>query len=481
MPLFSDWIASMEPPRPASSFRNIFTTIFIVGNFLVIFLGGRLIKRRAQRRIVKNNRVIVTHMTPWFSLYSTCQYAWKFGKMPGGFIGFLMIISGVFDRVDTYFVNTYITDYYSQSTCKFDHGLVAYFGDSANSRNAIAPASLWPLSILAVRALSFADEEKRGVYSKVDLKFNKKGTIFSPTEEDLLGHWKCSNESIIKFPSSNLNNSDAIYSAIYGQNFLYNRAISSAGTNTGGNISEVMIWSANETESSTWEMKATMGVNVSDSLLATNYRCTYKSERNWNAPIIKLQPTLEDWRGLMVGYLVDSSIEFSASHIEIMLNAMSMVAASGNSLYYANNKALEELDWRDRSYGCTKIRAEVENQIWIVFFILVVVVGGLAVIDIYKLIRYKSSSRSKIADKMPFEMMDWQLVSIQHMTGKQDLKHEDLKDYEYFHDRSTGEIKAIRRQQVGILVTLLPTHPSLLLCENVRTIKKATLLNLLMK
>lgn len=78
----------MEPPRPASSFRNIFTTIFIVGNLLVVVLGGRLIKRRAQRRIVKKESVSVTHMTPWFSLYSAGEYLWKFGKMPGGSLVF---------------------------------------------------------------------------------------------------------------------------------------------------------------------------------------------------------------------------------------------------------------------------------------------------------------------------------------------------------------------------------------------------------
>lgn len=393
-----------------------------------------------------------------------------------------MIISGLFDLVDTYFVNSYITDQYSQSTCNFDHGLVAFFGESAPSRNSIAPAALWPLSFLAVRALSFTDEGQRGVYSKVDLKFNNKETIFSPSKADVLGYWKCSNESNIDISPDDINNGTAVDSAIHKQNFLYTEATASATTFAGSTVSEVMFWSANHNESSTWEMKATMGVNISQTHQATNYHCIYGAKRTWNAPIIELQASLDEWKGLMVGYLVDSSIEFSNHHIEIMLNAMTMVAASGNSLYYANNKRFKELNSRDKSYGCVKKHAEVENPVWAVFFIMVLVVIGLVVVvDLYKLIRYKTSSRSKTADKMPFEMMDWQLATMQHLTGKENLEYRDLKDYEYFHDRSIGRNMVRKRQQVRVLIFLLPRPlssalgRSKVLLESFRTIKKRIL------
>lgn len=429
-----------------------------------MFLGGRFIKRQAQRQIVKNESVRVTHMTPWFPLFSALLYIWNYRRLPGGFIGILMIASGIFVILDQYIVNSYIFDTLKYDTCEFKDGLVADWGASAASAH-VKPAPLWSVSFLAINALLFANATSniQGVYSKVDYSFQSDRKTFRPREEDVLGNWICSEQSVLKFSPNDLTSLPLINATISRQNFLYQQASAEAYSYKNDTIRTIMAWSAdqgNNNSSPVWNMNATIGTQLPSSLQATNYHCTYvPKKKTWKAPIMPMRDTLFDWKDLMLGQIVENDMAYTKFYLEVMLNAMSMVGATQNQAFNSeeNDNVLAGLD---TSYGCVFIHPVIHHPVFIVLFILIAIILALLAMDIYNLIMNCISGRNKIIERMPFDVMDWQLSTMQNLTGDEKLNYRDVKDYEYLNDRNTEKYMARKIQPVRASIFFLCAIPS---------------------
>lgn len=168
----------------ASSIANYFTTLFLVLNFLIAFIGHRLIKRQGHRTILKSQPVPITRFTPWLSLGSTFTYMWTLRRIPGGYLGLIMIASGLFGTGNRYIINSCIVPDLAPGICEFDTGIVSVY-----NKLETRPATTWSASYLALQAFDIARANKAeiGIYSKV----NKNLDGFYPTQNDVVGNWNC--------------------------------------------------------------------------------------------------------------------------------------------------------------------------------------------------------------------------------------------------------------------------------------------------
>jgi hypothetical protein len=91
-------------PLSASYTRVAFTTLFVVLNFAISFLGARLIRRRVQRHLTLQKRdsdrkvsaVPINHLTPWLAIIDFSTYVLRIRKLPGGIYGILMFWTAIF-------------------------------------------------------------------------------------------------------------------------------------------------------------------------------------------------------------------------------------------------------------------------------------------------------------------------------------------------------------------------------------------------
>ncbi|CAG8972270.1 hypothetical protein HYALB_00001668 [Hymenoscyphus albidus] len=378
------------------------------------------------------------------------KWSCPFRKLPGGFIGLLMIASDIFAILKNFIVNSYIYDQNTQTTCDFEYVLVADFGDSAPSVR-LAPVALWSISFLALRALeSVGRGGTQGVYSKVNYNFNTNSTTFSPTKDDLLGKWNCAESTNVTFTPDDILNRTIIESAIVRQGLHYPRVwVSSESVLPNSTVTDVLYWSADQGNNNTspvWQMNATVGVNLLQSLSATNFHCSYTPIRTqWKAPIMPLQKTLVDWKDLMLGYIKGFTILDAKPNLELILNSMTMVAASHNTIQYAKDLSLP-----NKSYGCKATGPEIKSPVFVVLLILVVLIIGLLVIDLYNLVMNYFSKSRNIIDEMPFDIVEWQLTAMHLLTGEGRLKYRGVQEYEYLHDKDTAKYMARKMKQTGI-------------------------------
>ncbi|KAK0123817.1 hypothetical protein ONS95_008813 [Cadophora gregata] len=138
-----------------SAWRNIFTTLFVILNFLVAFIGHRLVRRQGHRTLLKSKPVPVSRFTPWLSLGSTFSYIWTLKRIPGGWLGLIMILSGLFGTGNRYIINSFIVQENVSVRCPFKTGMVTMM-----SSDKLMPVSTWSATWLAINSLDLAHERK---------------------------------------------------------------------------------------------------------------------------------------------------------------------------------------------------------------------------------------------------------------------------------------------------------------------------------
>src|SRR5271170_1926857 len=78
-----------------ASTRNILTTVFVVLNFAVGFVGAFYLKRRNQHKLngtqKSDRKVPINYLTSWLSLSGILTYTWNTYQLPGGHYGLLML------------------------------------------------------------------------------------------------------------------------------------------------------------------------------------------------------------------------------------------------------------------------------------------------------------------------------------------------------------------------------------------------------
>ena len=143
----------------------------------------------------------------------------------------------------------------------------------------------------------------------------------------------------------------------------------------------------------------------------------------------------EDWTDTMFGFVMElSDVEEYAAQFTKVLNAMSMVSGSNNGHFVDAETAAEK--GAGTTYGCLELSTRIYGSVIIITVVLIALVLFMMVIDLYDVVRNKFDKRHREVEKMPFEMLDWQVALVEKMTGDEIKKPRALARYEYFLDES---------------------------------------------
>ncbi|KAH7310324.1 hypothetical protein BKA65DRAFT_165697 [Rhexocercosporidium sp. MPI-PUGE-AT-0058] len=445
MPSSVGWFGSGTTSHlSASDWRNIFTTLFLVLNFLIAFIGHRLVRRQGHRTLLKSKPVPVSRFTPWMSLGSTISYIWTLKRIPGGWLGLIMIFSGLFGTGNRYIINSCIVQEDVVSSCPFESGIVT----TANTKM-LRPVSTWAVTWLALNSLDTARERgaEVGVYSKV----NNNITAFFPGEEDVLGNWDCEvavDDTTIQ-PGDWANN--ILDDFIQNQTFLPGEKYWSGSNTPSLNVGTAfMAWGPYTdpaTNQSSVRAMISTPPTVSGIVVApaniSNLECklSITDHSKWEPAPWPVNPdptesTYQVWAKLMVGFVLEVGAEEYPYQLTKVLNAMSMLSGTGNE-HNMNQEAAKSFG-AGTHFGCLVPNTRIYSSVYIITVILISLVVIMLIVDVYDIVRNKFDDRNKEVKKMPFEMLDWQVALVEKMTGDTIAKPRKLAGYEYFWDESTA-------------------------------------------
>ncbi len=144
----------------------------------------------------------------------------------------------------------------------------------------------------------------------------------------------------------------------------------------------------------------------------------------------------EDWADVVFGFAQEADEDAFPLIFTKVLNAMSMLSGSGN--HHSHDVDDAESNNAGTTYGCLVPSTRIYSSVYIVTLLLFVVLFSMIVVDLYDLIRTKLDKRHKEIEKMPFDMLEWQVALVEKMTGESIPTQRTLAGYEYFWDERTG-------------------------------------------
>ncbi|KAI6712268.1 ATPase, P-type (transporting), HAD superfamily, subfamily IC [Marssonina coronariae] len=442
------WLGSGETTHMSvAAVSNIFTTLFLVLNFSIAFVGHRLIKRQGHRNILKSKAVPVTHFTPWLSLGSAFTYIWTLRRIPGGYLGLIMIASGLFGTGNRYIINSCIVPDMAQGVCDFTSGLVA-----TQNSFPIQPVSTWSGSYLALQSFEIAriNNAEIGIYSKL----NNDLTGFYPTINDLVGNWSCEPAADTAIEPEEW--APKLLEDFLGrQEFLrVTRGSYWRGeyTPSNGYFSGFMAWGpSGDPQSNTTNVRAMISNPAStngrvlETAAVVNIECKQISLSNWIAASwpagnatgnSTIFDTYAEWAAPMFGFVKDKPRTEYPLQLTKVLNAMSMLSGSGNHDDHVADVAKSYN--AGATYGCLLESTRIYNTVYIVTLVLFIILAAMIVVDVYDLVRTKLDKRHKEVERMPFDMLEWQVALVERMTGNSITSERQLAGYEYVWDGSAG-------------------------------------------
>jgi hypothetical protein len=412
--------------------RNILTTVFVLLNLSIEFVGAFFLKMRNLRRLNREsdsgkNTVPINHLTSWLSLPGTLKYFWDTFKPPGGLYGLAMILAGVFALAHQYFVNSFILPELMQSNCTFEYGIVTTYLPRGQP---VVPASDFSSATTIYNAQLAVDFNGGyfGIYDKV----NYTSTTFSPTVEDALGFWSCSYEANSTIYSTDWVDFDSLASFLDNQDFLFTEASDLSGS-ISTNTSEwegFIGWSANQPDDSLeqWSVRASIATNlINSTATVTNLQCQLVETRaGWTSPVMPSNQTLMEWGPRVYGFIMNAEPDYLGYFVEWMLNAMVMTAGSGN-------KDQRDLpDGARTDFGCSVQGTQIRPEIWVILcaVLLILVPMLFAAMYLFASQLFKDKSpHLNLSKEAPNSVQDWQLALLRRWTGNDEIKARQMKQY----------------------------------------------------
>ncbi|KAK5082335.1 hypothetical protein LTR05_007481 [Lithohypha guttulata] len=350
--------------------RVIFKVYFIVLVLLIGLVGNYCCRLNARLRLLRGQIVSLTATTGWVSGPSLIGLIWELRTMPGGWLGFLMLLAAVLDLVGELGAAKTVTSVPWFSTVYHSKGMTM----NATTRTAY-PSVNWEAYRWASQAQrnSYVNgldtglgELHYGIYRMVT-----NDSHFMANTDDAIGYWSCkrsNNEPIIYDQQWKLNmQKDEVYDTdiwndLYERSLLYGSGYYTATSNvtsrnpdtgysTGPSTHTVIMTASNYTYGALYEIKAaidTKDIDDQGSKEIDTFTCQLRATDTARtveqiAQVIDIDRTLWAWSPGMIGAMfpgVHEPMSYDLQWLEITLqwylNSMIMVAGGEESVITPN-------------------------------------------------------------------------------------------------------------------------------------------------
>jgi hypothetical protein len=443
----------------SSTARIILRVYFIAALMLVCLLGDRCLHLRAKIRLLRGEdmsvagecsrssslliklTLISTGMLGWLRGFGPILTTTRLRTMPGGWMGSLMILTGLISLGCDLFTNLVIAVEMPRS-CEFQKGIVVSNVSSSYYPSPYGYAALYTQAA----QLSYGSQTVvQGIYQAFD---PQKLDIFFPTEDDVIGHWECQNSSqILSFQ----NHSDEdIEDGLRASGHLYLDFESFALVHPDTLDTQLVILSASSTVwRDHWDLKVAVDMEDDKQGFSKHMQiqtCTLQTDSELVKDIhskINVTRMMDSWAPFFSSNLFES---FNSDHpdggaasvsqtLEILLNSIVMVAGTQNAI---------NIDSGGKRYSCllsgSRVPYVVATLVFIVFSLVLFFMFYWSYLQI-QLLRTRQKydrsnagqivSSSELCDSVPNSTLDW-IVHAAHQSdnhGTWPKHHHHLRDW----------------------------------------------------
>jgi hypothetical protein len=295
-------------------------------------------------------------MLGWLRGFESFLAMIRLRTLPGGWMGLVMILTGLLGLICDLATNLVTTAYYDRR-CSFTTGVVVSDHDSGRYPSPYGAAALYTQAAQLSTVSTFDLDNRpglQGIYRGFD---PSKIDIFFATENDIVGLWQCKNSSqILLFENQS---DDAIAHKLLSQDYIYEAYIPNRLISTGPST-QLVILSASSTEfGDPWNLKIAVDMkddNEGSSKSMQVRTCTLEVIDPLVENIrnnINITQVLSDWGLFFQSNLYEG---FNSDHpdngdgtdtvsqvLELLLNSIIMVAGTQSSV---------NMDSDGLEYGC---------------------------------------------------------------------------------------------------------------------------------
>lgn len=362
--------------------RVVFKTYFIALLVFIGFIGGICCRLNVRYKLLRGRLVPLTITTGWIQGPTLAKVSWELRRIPGGWLGVLMLLATALDLVGEYGVAKTVTSVPRRTTAFHPDGMVLSGESRTSSPSANWEAFRWASQAQANSyrnsAQTHLGELHYGIY-----RFVTNDTNFMADDEDEIGYWSCSRTtkaSIIynqtfKTAGSKATGCDdtdeiydnCIWNDLYDKDLLYGSGDNLAKSNvsftssltgypTGPSTHTVILTASNYTVGSVFDIRVaidTYDLDDKGSKAMDTYHCHLRAkdvERTVEqiARKINIDHTLWDWTENMVGALFPGlhepgsyDLQWLETTLQFYLNSMIMVAGGSETVTTPNTSGYE--------------------------------------------------------------------------------------------------------------------------------------------
>lgn len=353
---------------------RVVAKIFLLVIVLAIaFVGGYCVQFFIQRQLLKGKAVSLTTTTGWMHGPVLAKISWQLRRLPGGWIGLLMLLTTALELTSEFGIAKSITLISQQSRSTYSIGMIV---DDTHATS-LFPDTLYESYSWARAAQDYSaiNRNRTGLLKSriygVYRFFNWNDYNFMPTADDILGYWSCNlnTPSPVVYNQSSQGNTTiiqdtSILNDLVRRGLMYNASSVRASTNisyldlngtSSGPSYHVTLWTAsNYTFGSAPNFTfAVQRHSDQEGLVKTMevFQCSLTSTEPRNIvqqvnQNINWAWTIDKWIRQLSGALYPNFADLDGSYttdyleflLEYHLNALIMVAGSGQSTNMPNSR-----------------------------------------------------------------------------------------------------------------------------------------------
>lgn len=315
---------------------------FIIVLLFIAFVGDRCCHLRTKLMLLRGQNVSVTAMTGWVRGIISFKIVARLRRLPGGWLGALMLLTAVLALVTDLTVARFVVDIPLPTRCPFHIGLVLNTSTAHYYPSIYGAAYRWAST---AQLFSIYNGGYMGIYKKLD-----NNTYFLADESDVVGYWLCNPDGGPKTYSNSIYDAE-IWEDMRKQGLLYQYGWSSnisdvedSGQIYGRAWKTIIVTSSSENHRDQWDVRAAIDLSDTDqnTKIMQAYHCVVSSTDDSGLvegviSNISIIPTLETWLYGIQGEMYNGqdksqAVEFPNVTIAWMLNSMVMVSGGGESV-----------------------------------------------------------------------------------------------------------------------------------------------------
>jgi hypothetical protein len=140
----------------------------------------------------------------------------------------------------------------------------------------------------------------------------------------------------------------------------------------------------------------------------------------------------------MLGSILDVSPDVYGDEMELVLNEITMVSGTSNSLW---NATTANSTGAGQTYGCKEYLTVAHPQVFIIILLLIFIILLILAISLWDTIRNINHPHRLVVQSLPIDYFDWQLAMAKMLVNKNNIDERRLPRCEYSLNEATIECK----------------------------------------